>query len=257
MITKDISANLYKITKGAGISGIGILSVGLLKYITNVVIARNIGPSLYGLFVLGTSIVALLTVISKAGLENGVLKFVAHYKGKEDIYGIKRTIKLVLKVVVMTGLFFTIVIFLTSPYLSLRIFHKPDKKYNFVLKIVGAGEQFKVPEVKIFNQKWSLSRDIEDFHSLDIGVYPLPNDEWVKGKTGFKTIQYMAVGVPCVVSDVGRNKEIIQDGVNGFLANSDHEWIQKLSWLIENTKLRDELGGRGRPDGRGKIFAQG
>ena len=65
-------------------------------------------------------------------------------------------------------------------------------------------------------------------------------------KTPFKTIQYMSVGVPTVASNVGGNREIIQDGINGFLASNEEEWIEKLSLLITNSHLRQKLGAAGR-----------
>lgn len=75
---------------------------------------------------------------------------------------------------------------------------------------------------------------------------PLPGDEWAKGKCGLKGLQYMALEIPTVMSPVGVNTEIIQDGENGFLANSDQEWIEKLSLLIESDALRIKLGKAGR-----------
>ena len=136
----------------------------------------------------------------------------------------------------------------TAAYLELLndVFQSLSSRYEFVLKIVGAGRNFQIPGVKILNQSWSLEKDVEDFHSLDIGVYPLPDDEWIKGKTGFKTCQYLAVGVPCVVSSAGRNKEIIEDGVNGFLATDNNEWIEKLSKLIKEETLRKKFISTGR-----------
>jgi len=136
----------------------------------------------------------------------------------------------------------------TADYLDLlrSVFQTLSKKYNFVLKIVGAGQQFEIPGVKTNNHEWSLSRDLEDFHSLDIGVYPLPDDEWIKGKAGFKAILYMSMGIPCVCSPVGVNKEIIIDGVNSFLASTEEEWIEKLTLLITDPDLRKKLGLEGR-----------
>jgi glycosyltransferase involved in cell wall biosynthesis len=136
----------------------------------------------------------------------------------------------------------------TAPYLKMleNVFKSLGAKYDFTLKIVGSNFLFKIEGVKVINEEWSFSRDLADFQSLDIGVYPLPDNEWTKGKTGFKTIQYMAVGTPCVVSNVGRNREIIQDGINGFLADSEEEWIENLSFLIENPELREKMGARGR-----------
>ncbi len=119
------------------------------------------------------------------------------------------------------------------------------KKYDFLLKIIGGGD-FRLSAVNAITEKWSLENEVENFQKLDIGIYPLPNDERAMAKTPFKTIQYMSVGVPAVVSMVGGNKDIIQDGVNGFLASNDEEWFQKLSFLIESPRFRREIGLAGR-----------
>ncbi len=122
-------------------------------------------------------------------------------------------------------------------------------RYPFVLKIIGAGDYdigINGPSIEVLRLKWELGDEIRQFQSLDIGIYPLPDDKWVLGKTGFKTMQYMSVGVPCVVSNVGRNKRIVQDGVNGFLAGTKKEWVDKISMLIENRELREKIGAAGR-----------
>lgn len=136
----------------------------------------------------------------------------------------------------------------TAEYLEqLRtVFQRLAKKHDFILKIVGAGREFNVPGVHILSKDWRLEDEIRDFQSLDIGVYPLGGTEFDLGKTGFKIIVYMAVGVPAVVSDFGRNREIVQDGINGFLAGSEDEWVNKLSLLIEDSALRQAIGLRGR-----------
>ena len=126
------------------------------------------------------------------------------------------------------------------------VFSKLAKKYSYRLKVVGVGTEIDIPGVDVENKEWRLESEYEDYRSLDIGVYPLPDDEWAKGKAGFKAIYYMAAGIPCVASPVGMNKEIIEDGVNGFLANSEEEWIEKLSLLIENPELRERIGLAGR-----------
>jgi L-malate glycosyltransferase len=126
------------------------------------------------------------------------------------------------------------------------VLEKLGKKYKFTLKIVGGGSGIEIPGIKVINQKWALEKDVESFQSLDIGIYPLPDNEWAMAKTPFKTIQYMSVGVPTVASAVGGNREIIQDGVNGFLASCEEEWIQKLSFLIERPELRRSIGMAGR-----------
>ncbi|MBL7196546.1 MAG: glycosyltransferase family 4 protein [Candidatus Omnitrophica bacterium] len=136
----------------------------------------------------------------------------------------------------------------TLPCLKLIIpaLQKLSKKYKFILKIVGGGAEIEIPGVKVINEKWALQKDVENFQSLDIGIYPLPDNEWAMAKTPFKTIQYMSVGVPTVASCVGGNREIIEDGINGFLTSSEEEWIEKLSLLIENPQLRQKLGIAGR-----------
>ena len=120
------------------------------------------------------------------------------------------------------------------------------QRFEFTLKIIGAGRPVQIPGVDICQEPWTLAKDVSGFQDLDIGVYPLPDEPWVLGKTGFKTIQYMAVGVPCVVSDIGRNREIVQDGVNGFLVRSDEEWYDRLARLLSNASLRHRLGMAGR-----------
>ncbi|HEY0653539.1 MAG TPA: glycosyltransferase family 4 protein [Chryseosolibacter sp.] len=88
---------------------------------------------------------------------------------------------------------------------------------------------------------WSAATEIEDLLTFDIGVMPLPDDEWSKGKCGFKILQYMALKVPAVASPVGVNQQIIDDGKSGFLCASETEWIGRLSQLIVDPNLRKAL----------------
>lgn len=94
--------------------------------------------------------------------------------------------------------------------------------------------------------EWSESTEVEQLNSFDIGIMPLPNDEWANGKCGLKGLSYMACGVPTIMSEVGVNKEIIQHGKNGFLAGNDYEWYHFLRELIENKTLREQFGKEGR-----------
>ena len=138
----------------------------------------------------------------------------------------------------------------TQDYLVpfIPIFKKLRERYeNIFLKIISSNftsiEGF---DNNIIFQEWSLKSELEDLQSFDIGIMPMPDNNWTRGKCGFKAILYMSISVPAVCSPVGVNTEIIQDGVNGFLSNSGEEWIQKLSRLIENSGLRNELGKQGR-----------
>ncbi|MEN8251770.1 MAG: glycosyltransferase family 4 protein, partial [Bacteroidota bacterium] len=89
---------------------------------------------------------------------------------------------------------------------------------------------------------WNSATEVEDLQAIDIGIMPLPDEEWTRGKCGAKGLQYMGLGIPTIMSPVGVNTEIIQDGENGFLASSDKEWVDKISRLIESSELREKLG---------------
>ncbi len=115
---------------------------------------------------------------------------------------------------------------------------------NYELIIVGG---YYSPEgMRINNIKWALDTELEQLSKFTIGIMPLPDDEWSRGKCGLKALQYMAMGIPCVASPVGVNTEIIQDGVNGFLAKDENEWIGKITLLMQNPDLRRKLGMAGR-----------
>lgn len=116
----------------------------------------------------------------------------------------------------------------------------------FVLRISGAGYDVQMPGLDIENPAWSLDREVSLFNTCDVGIYPLPDDEWAKGKCGFKAIEFMACGVPVLASAVGVNREIIEDGVNGFLASSEAEWSEKLLRLLEDQPLRARFAVAGR-----------
>lgn len=100
--------------------------------------------------------------------------------------------------------------------------------------------------IDLIFKKWCPQSEIEDLQDFDIGIMPLPNDPWSKGKCGFKAIQCMALGIATIVSPVGMNTDLIQDRLNGFWADSDEEWIRILSELIENASLREKTGAAGQ-----------
>lgn len=116
---------------------------------------------------------------------------------------------------------------------------------NSIFELVGAGKT-SIAGVNAVFKKWRLDNEVATLHGFDIGIMVLPDNEWTRGKGGYKLLQYMAVGIPCVASPVGVNKELVRDGENGFLATTGEEWYEKLSLLIENPELRKKMGVRGR-----------
>jgi glycosyltransferase involved in cell wall biosynthesis len=113
------------------------------------------------------------------------------------------------------------------------------------LKIV-ADDFFDLNNVQVIKKPWSAADEIADLHSFDIGLMPLTDDIWTRGKCGFKLLQCMAVGLPVVCSPVGVNADIVTDGREGFHATTREEWVAKLDALIADSDLRRQMGQRGR-----------
>ena len=119
--------------------------------------------------------------------------------------------------------------------------------HRFVLKVIGSGRnRVRVPGVSVETLDWSLEREVEDFQSLDIGLYPIVDDGWSAGKSGFKAIQYMAVGIPYVVTPLGASAEIGESGVTHLCASSREGWCGALSRLLRDGELRRQMGEAGR-----------
>ncbi|MBR5956744.1 MAG: glycosyltransferase family 4 protein [Salinivirgaceae bacterium] len=116
---------------------------------------------------------------------------------------------------------------------------KYGNKVNF--KVI-VDVDYSVDELELKSTKWNKDTEVEELNKVDIGIMPLPDDKWSCGKCGFKGIQYMALGIATVMSPVGVNTDIIEHGVNGFLASTDSEWIDCLSQLVESVELRRRLG---------------
>ena len=137
----------------------------------------------------------------------------------------------------------------TFPYVKtiFPVFERLAREHRFRLRLVGTGEEnVAIPGVEIENLPWKLEREIADFQSLDIGVYPIIADDWSVGKSCFKAIQYMAVGVPVVVSPVGVCQEIAEPDETHFIARSEADWYEQLSRLLGDAALRRRMGVAGR-----------
>lgn len=94
--------------------------------------------------------------------------------------------------------------------------------------------------------RWNAETEVNDLMKIGIGLMPLPDDEWSKGKCGFKILQYMSLGIPSVSSAVGVNREIVKQDVNGFLCYTDDDWFRHIQSLIDNPLLRQRFGTAGR-----------
>jgi glycosyltransferase involved in cell wall biosynthesis len=129
--------------------------------------------------------------------------------------------------------------------LIVPVISKLEKQIDFSFLVISdKAPNFKLKSLEFI--PWNKSTEIEDLNRIDIGIMPLYNSEWEKGKCGFKGLQYMALGIPTVMSSVGVNQEIVNQAKNGFLANNNNEWIDILTSLLESIRLREELGKAGK-----------
>lgn len=117
---------------------------------------------------------------------------------------------------------------------------------SFEVYVVGSPTPIRTRAFPVVRASWELEREVEDFQRCDIGVYPLWDDEWCRGKCGFKAIQFMSCGVPVIAAPIGVTRDIIDAGHNGVLASSAEEWATALVRLISDPGLRHSLGQAGR-----------
>ncbi len=116
---------------------------------------------------------------------------------------------------------------------------------RFRLRVIGPSA-CRLDGLDVETITWKSSTEVDDLRPISIGIMPLPENEWTKGKCGMKALQYMGLGIPTVCSPVGVNTEIIRDGQNGFLAANDDQWIEKLTLLLRSPELRKRIGLAGR-----------
>lgn len=120
-----------------------------------------------------------------------------------------------------------------------------QSKFRLMLRVV-CSQPPHMPGVDIEFRPWSFQREVADLQDATIGVMPLEDTEWARGKCGLKLLQYLAVGVPSVASPVGVNRDIIADGENGFLAATEQDWYERLEALCREPQLRARMGKAGR-----------
>lgn len=128
-------------------------------------------------------------------------------------------------------------------YLDLlrNVFLELKKRCDYKLRIIGNFE-YELPGIDLEVIQWSSANEVNDLQGIDIGVYPLHQNDWVLGKSGLKAIQYMAFGLPTVATNVGTTPRIIQHLENGWLVKTEDEWVHALEELIKSPDRRRKLG---------------
>jgi glycosyltransferase involved in cell wall biosynthesis len=119
------------------------------------------------------------------------------------------------------------------------------ERRRFKLRVLGT-RRYELPGVEVEAGDWCPATEVADLSTFDIGVMPLPDDQWTRLRSHLKVRQYMGVGVPSIVSPVGVNRELIQDGVNGYLAATTEQWLERLILLLDDHELRCSIGRAGR-----------
>lgn len=113
------------------------------------------------------------------------------------------------------------------------------------LVLIGSG-QIEFTDVPTEIRPWSEETEVADIQSFDVGIMPLPDEPWERGKCGYKLIQYMACGIPVVASPVGVNEQIVENGIDGYLCKTTTDWVNALTILRDNPELRAKMGKAGR-----------
>jgi glycosyltransferase involved in cell wall biosynthesis len=111
--------------------------------------------------------------------------------------------------------------------------------------LVGSG-QINLSNVPVDVIDWHEDTEVDEIRRFDVGIMPLPDEPWARGKCGFKLIQYMSCSLPIVASPVGVNSEMVDNGVNGYLASTTDEWVRALEALMADAEMRRQMGAVGR-----------
>ena len=127
----------------------------------------------------------------------------------------------------------------------LPMLHQIAETNGGQIAVMGADRKVK-PHPHLDLVKWSEEGEVPFLQTLDVGIMPLTDTPWARGKCGYKLIQYMACSLPVIASPVGVNKEIVEHGINGFLAETHDEWVKALNTLLGDADLRQRMGAAGR-----------
>lgn len=131
----------------------------------------------------------------------------------------------------------------TAPYLHLLddVLRDLQRTDDIAIRVIGE-PSFRIDGATVEALPWRSATEVTDLSAIDIGVYPLPDEEWVLGKSGLKALQYMALEIPPVATKIGTNLEIIEHGVNGFLVSDEDEWRNAIRRLVHEPELRRTMG---------------
>lgn len=139
---------------------------------------------------------------------------------------------------------------------NIKLVEKPLQKLSEKniadLHFIG-GTDFGLENVRYTAQKWDGATEVEDLRRIQIGLVPLPENSWNRYKFIMKTAQYMALGIVPVGTPMASNTEVIRHGENGFLAATDAEWIEHLTTLVKDDKLRNEMSARAAREAQEKY----
>jgi glycosyltransferase involved in cell wall biosynthesis len=141
----------------------------------------------------------------------------------------------------------------------LQLIRKPLQalaaRHLFVLRVIGGGA-VDLPGVQVEVVTWTETTEVENISACQVGIMPLLDSRWERGKCGYKLIQYMACGLPVVASGVGVNPEIVRHEENGFVADTADEWVSALGKLLQSPTLRRQMGAAGRQRAQNEYCIQ-
>ncbi|PSR52068.1 group 1 glycosyl transferase [Adhaeribacter arboris] len=131
----------------------------------------------------------------------------------------------------------------TMKYLDqiVPVLQELEKEFSFEFRVISDREPDWSLRSLVY-KPWQKETEIADLLHFHVGLMPLEDDIWAKGKCAFKALQYMALGIPALVSPVGMNTEVVEHGINGFICNNDDQWYANLEEIISKPKLREDLG---------------
>ena len=135
----------------------------------------------------------------------------------------------------------------TIPFLeTLQPVLEAVSRQRKVRLLVIANKEYAMPGVPTDFIQWQPDTEVKDLHRFDIGLYPIPANEWSLGKSSLKALTYMAIAIPFVATAYGTNYRVMQQGRQGYMAGTDQEWIDAIIKLVDDVQLRRQMGQAGR-----------